>query len=230
VHAVGEHELCLVVFQIERIELLHADPLLRLRPPIESSLAADRIDRGEGGGRAGPVLWLSDYDRGEGVESGRLGTERRVGQEDAGEGLGDRDEGESAQGHRARARRRRRADPVVGARRDADSPGMREQGASLQNAATLAATAGAGIVPLGSAFCRCTSICSYCWRQSKSSSSTILHPKGSRPPLEFELLASSMMQRGLLRVVCFFFQITAARFQVVAYHFTKGNMVISSGY
>lgn len=127
-HAVGEHELCLVVFQIERIELLHADPLLRLRPPIESSLAADRIDRGEGGGRAGPVLWLSDYDRGEGVESGRLGTERRVGQEDAGEGLGDRDEGESAQGHRARARRRRRADPVVGARRDADSPGMREQG------------------------------------------------------------------------------------------------------
>jgi hypothetical protein len=128
VHAVGEHEVCLVVFQIERIELLHADPLLRLRPPIESSLAADRIDRGEGGGRAGPVLWLSDYDRGEGVESGRLGTERRVGQEDAGEGLGDRDEGESAQGHRARARRRRRADPVVGARRDADSPGMREQG------------------------------------------------------------------------------------------------------
>jgi hypothetical protein len=52
-------------------------------------------------------------------------------------------------------------DAVVG---EVDAQGCATGGVSLQNAATLAASAGVGIVLLGSSFCRCRSICSSCWR------------------------------------------------------------------
>jgi hypothetical protein len=46
-------------------------------------------------------------------------------------------------------------------------PRMRLSGGLLQNAGIVAAAAGAATVLLGSAFCKCRSICSICWRRSK---------------------------------------------------------------